>query len=419
MNANTMSHASRPPSARIERALVAARSAAWLSGRLTGGQGGVIGGRVLMRLAPESTRWFAQGRVVSLVSGTNGKTTTSAMLAAALRARHPTDTNASGANTPPGLTTTLATGAADHVVLETDEGWLPWAVEQTRPSLVALLNLSRDQLHRHPEVHLLAESWRQALGEVPIVVANADDPSVVLAALAAKAQVWVGVGLRWDQDSVVCPRCKRQLTRTPGHWECSCGLARPAPHWEVVGDHLHRVQHGDQRVRLRSVLPGEANLANAAMAVAAAAVEGVPPEEAAAAIETIGEVSGRYAEFVRGAHTVRLLLAKNPAGWLEATRMVSDSDAPLVLGFNAEGVDGRDPSWLYDVSFDALAGRTLAVIGRRASDMTVRLEIDDLGPVRQYDSLDSALRALPPGRVDLIANYTAFQEVWKVLRHGR
>ncbi len=116
-----------------------------------------------------------------------------------------------------------------------------------------------------------------------------------------------------------------------------------------------------------------------------------------------------------GPHDVRLLLAKNPAGWLEIVDLVRAGDHPLVLAFNSDGVDGRDPSWLYDVSFRAMAGRTIVVIGRRATDMLVRLELDGLTPAGVAGGLREALDSIPPGRVDVLANYTAFQDIRREL----
>ena len=171
------------------------------------GSGGVIGGRVLLALAPHAPRTLAHGRDLVAISGTNGKTTTTAYTAAALRTLGPVDTNADGANTRAGLTRGLAAGTASRVVLETDEGWLPWLVEQTGPATVVLLNLSRDQLHRHHEVAHLAHAWADAMRSVPHVVANAADPAVVLAASGAGRQTWVDLPSRWTQDEQVCPRC--------------------------------------------------------------------------------------------------------------------------------------------------------------------------------------------------------------------
>jgi UDP-N-acetylmuramyl tripeptide synthase len=146
------------------------------------------------------------------------------------------------------------------------------------------------------------------------------------------------------------------------------------------------------------------------MAVAAAVSRGADPEKAVAALEAIREVAGRFTRQDYRGRQVRLLLAKNPAGWLELIELVGQGDAPLVLAFNSEGVDGRDPSWLYDVSFEGLAGRPIAVVGRRATDMQVRLRMDGLDPVVVRGGLLDALTTLPPGPVDVLANYTAFQD---------
>jgi UDP-N-acetylmuramyl tripeptide synthase len=173
------------------------------------------------------------------------------------------------------------------------------------------------------------------------------------------------------------------------------------------------------RMPLRPALPGQANLRNAAVAVAAAASLGVPPRLAASGVVGIDTVAGRYDVLEHEGRKVRLLLAKNPASWVEALEMPSTADGPLVLAFNSDGVDGRDPSWLYDVPFGALNGRSVVVTGRRSTDLLVRLEMEGLTDVRTAGDLTSALRALPPGPVDLVANYTAFQEARRELSHGR
>ena len=95
---------------------------------------------------------------------------------------------------------------------------------------------------------------------------------------------------------------------------------------------------------------------------------------------------------------------------------VASAGASLVLAFNSDGVDGRDPSWLYDVPFAELAGRPVVVTGRRATDMVVRLEMDGLDDVAVAPDVAAAVAMLPPGDVDVVANYTAFQEARRVLR---
>ncbi len=403
--------------AAVRWACRAGRVAAALS-RATGrGGGGVIGGRVVLALAPGAPQALAAGRDISLVSATNGKTTTSALLAAALGTLGATAVNADGGNTPPGITTALANGRGDRVVLETDEGWIPWAVSRLAPARVLLLNLSRDQLSRHHEVGRLVATWRTALTDAPAVVANADDPATVWPALAARRAIWVAAGQSWTGDATTCPACGGRLWRREGDWGCSCGLKRPEPDWWLEGEEL---VSSSGRFPVRLAVPGAFNVANAAMAAAAAVDAGADPAAALAAMRSVGEVAGRYSSVDVDGHQARLLLAKNPAGWMELLTLVRDAGSgPLVLAFNSEGVDGRDPSWLYDVPFGDLRGREVVVIGRRATDLRVRLEMDDVDVRAVRGGLREALVGLPPGPVDVLANYTAFQDVRREISRGR
>jgi lipid II isoglutaminyl synthase (glutamine-hydrolysing) len=377
----------------------------------------VIGGRVLLTAGVGTVSALSAGRRVTLVSGTNGKTTTTALAAAALGPDLEVDSNRGGANTSVGLAGTLATSDAPRLVLEVDEGWLPWAVEVTSPVAVVLTNLSRDQLSRHHEVAALAATWRRCLAGLPLVVANCDDPHVVWPALTARTQVWVSVGERWTADSLVCPACGGRCRHDGDQWACdSCGLHRPRPHWWLEGSTLCGP---GVRQPISLELPGRFNLANAAMAlVAASATDGVSVAEAARRLTGVESVAGRFELLRRGAHDVRIMLAKNPAGWLELLDLMAADRHPVVLLFNADGVDGRDPSWLYDVSFIALKGREVVVSGHRAADLLVRLELDGVPARRAQEPIRATLAGLPPGRVDVVGNYTAFQHAWGQLHRG-
>ena len=402
-------------SARTTLAGLAARAAGATSRALRGGSGTVIGGRVLLAVAPAAPAALSRDRVVTLVSGTNGKTTTTALTVAALGA--PAGSNRDGANTAAGVAGALVACDERRMVLEVDEGWLPWAVEVTRPHSVVLTNLTRDQLSRHHEVGGIAAAWRQGLAGVPVVVANADDPAVVWAAFSARHQIWVSAGERWVADSLVCPACGAACRRTAQSWACeACTLRRPEPDWWLDGDALVG-RHG--RVPLHLVLPGAFNRGNAAMALAAAQVtDAVAPAAGAARLAEVPSVSGRYERVQVGPHEVRLMLAKNPAGWLELLDLIDDGDRPVVLLFNAEGVDGRDPSWLYDVSFESLRGREVRVQGRRATDLLVRLQYDGVAAHPVPGPLAAALATVPAGAVDVIGNYTAFRSALAELHRG-
>jgi UDP-N-acetylmuramyl tripeptide synthase len=461
------------------------KGAAALS-RATGrGDGSVIGGRLGMLIDPDLLSHLSTGREIALISGTNGKTTTTRLTTAALGVLGPVATNSYGANMPTGHTSALAkAGNTPYAVLETDEHYLPQVLAATHPRVVALLNLSRDQLDRAKEVAMMAQLWRDTLRGQPVhLVANADDPMVVWAASQSDQVTWVAAGQRWHDDSWVCPECGGVIARadqalaesgpaaaastaragtapadgatpgavaeapaaggtavatqtapeptietvsvqavpveTPGQratdttgspdaeWHCTnCSLRRPDPQWTVDGHAVIDPQGGRHEIRLQ--LPGRVNRANAATALAVAAQFGVPPADAAPRLADVASIAGRYAQVERDGRNVRLLLAKNPAGWLEAFDMAEP--APTLLSINARDPDGLDTSWLFDVDFSPLAGRPVLISGDRAFDLAVRLEVNEV-PFTHVRSFAQALSSVPPGRLEVIANYSAFQDI--------
>src|SRR6201991_4140995 len=123
------------------------RTAAALSRAAGRGDGSVIGGWIGLKIDPELLSHLASGRAIALVSGTNGKTTTTRLTAAAMQTLGRVASNSFGANMPSGHTSALAkAGSTPFAVLEVDEHYLPQVMAETTPRVVALLNLSRDQL---------------------------------------------------------------------------------------------------------------------------------------------------------------------------------------------------------------------------------------------------------------------------------
>ena len=399
--------ASVPVRARLAGRASTAVSA--VSRRLGLGGGSVIGGRVGLFLAPDLLGALAAGRHVALVTGTNGKTTTTRLLAAALGGATGVATSAAGANLPPGLATALASAAPGvPAVLEVDEGFLGVVADAVHPEVVALLNLSRDQLDRVSEVRMVAARWRAALSGSPrtTVVANADDPLVVWGAQGAARVVWVAAGQLWRLDAVGCPSCEGRIVFADDDWWCVCGFRRPHPDAVLRGDVLLTADQRNLTVKL--VLPGRCNLANAAMAAVAAGALGVDEAIALAAMEAVADVEGRFASVAWGTTTVRLLLAKNPAGWTELLDLLEGGTDPVVVGINARIADGHDPSWLWDVPFERLAGRLVVATGERCRDLAVRLRHAGVTHLTVPDGLE-ALAAAGSGRVEYVGNYTAFQ----------
>jgi UDP-N-acetylmuramyl tripeptide synthase len=391
-----------------------------LSRRLGAGGGGVIGGRVTLALDPAALPRLAAGRRSALVSATNGKTTTTRLLARALETAGPVVTNAGGANLPYGLVAALSAAppGADRAALEVDEAYLGRVADAVRPEAVVLLNLSRDQLDRINEVRMLAGRWRAATAALPpatTVVANADDPMVVWGAQTAPRVIWVAAGISWTLDASGCPACEGRIefSSTPGEapWSCTCGFSRPPVDVSIDGSDMVT---GDRRLTLELALPGRCNRANAAMAVTAAEVMGADPARAAASLATVADVDGRYGVVrVGGAHA-RLLLAKNPAGWAEIFDLLNPAPAPVVVAINARVADGRDPSWLWDVPFERLAGRHVVATGERCRDLAVRLRYAEVDHETVPDLAAAVARGAthsPVGPVDVVANYTTFQSL--------
>ncbi|HET9256375.1 MAG TPA: MurT ligase domain-containing protein [Pseudonocardiaceae bacterium] len=389
-------------------AVHAGLATAGLSRRLGLGAGSIIGGRVTLALDHGALRRLAAGRPVVLVSGTNGKTTTSHLVAAALRTAGRVAHNAGGSNMADGAVAALAEAPdADYAVIEVDELHLAAVAKAVDPAVVVLLNLTRDQLDRATEVRAIASSLGGALAQHPatVVVANADDPMVVSAAAHAARTVWVAAGASWLGDAASCPRCGAILTFTDTSWDCACGLARPAPQWWIEDG---KARTADEVLPLDIQLPGQVNLSNATMALAAARALGIPADRAAAALREVDVVAGRYAVVRRGAQDLRLLLAKNPGGWAGMATMVTEP-RPLLVIINAREADGRDTSWLWDVPFERFAGRPVVASGERAADLGVRLSYAGVDHQTVADPL-AALAALPAGRIDVVANYTAFHQ---------
>jgi lipid II isoglutaminyl synthase (glutamine-hydrolysing) len=391
----------------------AAATVSKLAGR---GDGSVIGGIIGLRLEPDLLSLLAAGRQVVLVTGTNGKTTTTRLITAALSATgQKIASNVYGANMEAGLTSALSREQdAPLAVLETDEKYIPSMIKATQPKVVVLLNLSRDQMDRAAEIWMLARRWREALAASDcLVVANADDPLVAWAASGARSVSWVGAGQRWREDSWCCPHCGAHLARQGDDWGCrECGNQRPPVRWQLdsgkVIDPAGRVQSLDL------ALPGRANASNAVIALAVAEAFDVDADAALAHMRGVTSVAGRYTQVQRRGTEIRLLLAKNPAGWLEALDVMVPAPVPVLLAVNAQTPDGRDTSWLWDVDYRRLRGRPVLVGGERRMDLAVRLEADDVA-FQLVDSIDQAVDLTRSPRLEVLANYTAFQQYRAVL----
>jgi UDP-N-acetylmuramyl tripeptide synthase len=380
----------------------------------------MIGGLVAMTLDRSLLRQLGEDRSTVLVTGTNGKSTTTRMAAAALGTLGPVATNAEGANMDAGLVAALAADRrAGLAVLEVDEMHVPHVSDAVEPGVIVLLNLSRDQLDRVGEINVIERTLRAGLARHPnaVVVANCDDVLMTSAAYDSPNVVWVAAGGAWANDSVSCPRSGEVIVRDQGHWySTGADFKRPSAQWWFDDETLYGPD--GLALPMRLALPGAVNRGNAAHAVAAAVALGADAVAAVAAVSEVDEVAGRYRRVRIGEHDARILLAKNPAGWQEALSMVDKHAGGVVIAVNGQVPDGEDLSWLWDVRFEHFEETAVVAAGERGTDLAVRLGYAGVEHTLVHDTV-AAIASCPPGRVEVVANYTAFLQLQRRLaRHG-
>ncbi len=405
--------------ARGRVALAAGAAARWAS-RVSGrGAGAMIGGLVALALDKTLLRQLGQDRSTVLITGTNGKSTTTRMAAAALGTLGHVATNAEGANMDAGLVAALAGArAAPWAALEVDEMHVPHVADALNPRVIVLLNLSRDQLDRVGEINHIERTLRAGLARhrSAVIIANCDDVLMTSAAYDSPNVVWVAAGSGWANDSVSCPRSGETIVREGDHWySTGTDFKRPSPQWWYDASNLYGPD--GLTLPMALTLPGAVNRGNAVHAVAAAATLGAEPAAAVTAVSGVDEVAGRYRRVRIGAHTVRVLLAKNPAGWQEALSMVDKHAAGVVIAVNGQVPDGEDLSWLWDVRFERFADVQVVAAGERGTDLAVRLGYAGVSHTLVHDTM-TAISTCPPGPVEVVANYTAFLQLNRALaRH--
>jgi lipid II isoglutaminyl synthase (glutamine-hydrolysing) len=411
--------------------LLASRTASGLSAALGRGRGTVIGGSVAARLDPQTLERLAAGRTIAIVSATNGKSTTSLLLAAAVRdGLGPVAHNDGGSNMEAGLIVALdAARRAPFAVLEADELYLGPISRATKPRVITLMNIARDYLERGVRYKRLVRHWRETFGQIDwpcTIVANADDPLVVWSlrpvmpgdgADAADTDrgippvqvVWVAGGHRWAGDGLVCRDDLVALHRDGSDWWCEvCGQRRPKPAWSLADG---VVWGPDVQHPLELGMPGEVNEVNALFALATAVQLGIDPGVAAHAFRGVVDVDGRYGRRELDGRSVRLLLSKNPASWQESVDIIEESDDPLIFDITARGdLNARDTSFVWEAPLERLAGRRVIATGVRAHDIALRLEVAGLD-VTAIPDVFEAIRACPAGPVTVATNYPAFLEL--------
>lgn len=394
---------------------------------------------------------------VVLVTGTNGKTTTSRMLADVVRLAgwRPVH-NRAGSNLARGIASALVADAtwvgeprADGAIFEVDEASIVGVARLVRPRVIVVTNLFRDQLDRYGELDTVARRMREAATALPrdaTLVLNADDPIVSLIGDSASCRVLrfgiddervVGALAQNVSDLTHCPRCRARLEYRRvvlghiGDYRCArCGFARPQPEIaasrvDARGDGTRLALGAGEGAVLNVPLAGIYNAYNALAAVAASHALGIATETAARALASFRAVFGRLETIDADGRQLRLVLVKNPAGFNAAVSTLLAADAPVraLAALNDLDADGRDVSWIWDADFEALAPRVewAVVTGLRARDLALRFKYAGVPPERMrivegwQPAIRAALNKLGDGEEAVVlATYTAML----ALRHA-
>jgi UDP-N-acetylmuramyl pentapeptide synthase len=189
-----------------------------------------IAGRVLLALYPKAIFELAKGKKIICVSGTNGKTSTTKALVSIISQLGSVATSPSGSNLERGVAAALMT-KSEYAVLEVDELHLSRVIDEAKPKVVLLLNLTRDQLHRMHEVKRVADRWAKSASVAPetLFVGDIDDPFVALALNSAAQSQRISFGGNKHKDAAVCPSCGKYLKWVRNNYKCTCGLSNSNP----------------------------------------------------------------------------------------------------------------------------------------------------------------------------------------------
>ncbi len=420
-------------------AAVAAGKVARAATRLRGG-GSALPGLVVERVDPRFLTHALAGlpRGVVVVTGTNGKTTTTKMLVAILREHGLTVfTNPTGSNFTRGVISSMLAEVplsgrlkADMAVLELDEAHALKFAAAVRPTHSLLLNVARDQLDRFAEIDhtakLLAELAEQTTTGV---VLNIDDSFV--SRIAGRVHDGVAVTYFGVDPSIAdrLPELQEADVRfedefTPPRPTAADGLLKPHDErsFEVRFGPTERV--GPMVLKQR----GLAAMINATAATATARAllaDTFREADAVAALERVEPPFGRGEVIDADGQPLELVLVKNPAGFTVALGTYGGAPVTTMIAINDNYADGRDVSWLYDVSFESLRDKGVALTsGVRAYDMALRLKYDDVAVAEVEPDLDAALERFLTGYADepkrIFCTYTAMMAMRRDLagRYG-
>ena len=438
---------------RVTLSVFACKFSRWAI-RLLGRGGTDLPGRIALKLCPGLLGYLAKDVTTVIVTGTNGKTTTSRMIEQMLADSGISYfANKSGANLLSGVTAEFAMHASmtgkcsyDYALIEADEAAFKAISKYVKVKAVVVTNVFRDQLDRYGEVTHTLENIRIGISNCKdaVLCLNADDSlSGSLAGMVDNPVLYYGVDtpiyktrVAELSDAPYCIHCKHEYVYdyvTYGHlggFRCpNCGSCRPTPQVsvkEVLSSDAEqsKVVFAEDGVEYPATinLPGGYNIYNACAAMTAAKVLGLDPQVAVRSLSAFACGFGRMEKFEIDGASLRMILIKNPAGCNQVLNFLTDMTEPFVFVacLNDRANDGKDVSWIWDVDFERLVemGETLDqvfVSGIRADDMAMRfryagLPLEKIHVYRDYSELTKA--CIAAGKpVFIMPTYTAMLDL--------
>ena len=416
--------------------------------------GTALPGKIALKVCPDMLEELARGVDTVVVTGTNGKTTTSRIIEQAFtESGQKYVANRSGANLITGITTEFAMNAdlagrprAKIAVIECDEAASKAVLGYIRPKVVLVTNLFRDQLDRFGEITHTLDSIKEGISKTPgsILCLNADDSLVAsIASEVPNEVVFYGLDaetcpdrLPEQSDAPHCIRCKTEYEydwHSYGHlggFRCpNCGYSRQNPQVYAAkvlardADSTTVEMDIDGRgMQVHINLPAIYNVYNAVGAAAALTRMGFSPEQAVRAAENFSCGFGRMEKFALGNTTLRMILVKNPAGCNQVMNYLSalSGGFTMAIGLNDNIADGTDISWIWDAEFEKLVPISdrlseILVFGKRRAAMALRLKYAgiDMEKVKMYEDYEQLIKDMGERNepVFIMPTYTSMLEL--------
>lgn len=409
-------------------------------------------GRVALKIDKNILSKISKGYKVILVTGTNGKTTTTSMIYNIIKeSGHPVITNNTGANLFPGIVTTFVDSFKfgskvkdNYAVIEVDEANLKYITEYITPEVITVTNLFRDQLDRYGEVYTTLNKILEGIYNVPetTLVLNGDES--LLGKLDLKNPVhFYGFDkavndnktIEINADAKFCKFCKTPYEYNfvtynhLGDFYCpNCGYKRSDLMYAVtdiidINADKSTVKFNDLEVSINQ--SGTYNIYNGLCAYSIAKELGISDSAIKKSLENQSSSFGRQETINIEGKDVKIFLVKNPAGYNQSLDTICLNKEKFAAAFllNDNYADGQDVSWIWDVDFEKLTETNIDEVyisGLRAYDMAVRLKTAGLNPNKfvieeQYEALTEAIKNGNCDKLYILATYTAMINYRKYL----